>query len=489
MVLKTSRLTRYLNTPKTDYTVTLGIIQERVGNMKQLLRQIPNVNILIKEMTANYAITNEIILKESINEILEELRAKILTAEAVDFSMTQLIEEINLRYQIKNLPKHRRCINGTGVIIHTNLGRSPLSAKQLANIEVLKSYNNLEFDCKTQKRGSRYEIVEDIICKVCHCEAALVVNNNAAAVMLILNEFAQNKEVIVSNSELIEIGGSFRIPEIIKLAGAKMRNVGTTNKTKLEDYYEALSAETGLLAKIHQSNFYIEGFVASVSTKKLVNYRNEHNLDVIIYEDLASGAIFDFSKYGLDKEPTVIESVAAGVDLISFSGDKLLGSVQAGIIVGKKIYLDRLKKNQLLRVVRPSGIILNIIESTFNNYLSETLARANIPTFAHLVEDSEQARLRAQFIYDLVKDKIACEVIATTAVVGGGCMPKTKLKSYGVKFSSIDSAKMKQFLAGCALPIIPIIVADALVIDCKVITTAELAYIVEKINEFVNNFS
>ena len=284
--------------------------------MRELFKKIPNVNNLIHNISEKIMIDNDYLLKESINEELTSLRQTILQQEITDFDTEQLEQKIIDLYQQKNKHKHQKCINATGVIIHTNLGRSCLSAKQLENIDVLTSYNNLEFDLETTKRGSRYDLVEDVISKVCLSESALVVNNNAAAVMLVFNEFGKNKEVIVSNSELVEIGGSFRIPEIMKLSQANLKSVGTTNKTKLSDYIQALNENTGLVVKVHQSNFYMEGFTANVSAKELVDYRKENNLDYIIYEDLASGSLYDLSK--------LIELMSSGLVVIAIPSGKLL---------------------------------------------------------------------------------------------------------------------------------------------------------------------
>ena len=452
--------------------------------MNELFKKIPNVNNILNELKNSYTIEDETLLKESIDLILVELRQNIKDKKVNEIDLNKMHADIYDNYQKQRAFKLKKCLNGTGVIIHTNLGRSLLSAEQLANIDTLKSYNNLEFNVETLQRGSRYDLVEEAICKVTKAEAAMVVNNNAAAVMLVFNEFAKDKEVLVSNSELVEIGGSFRIPEIIKLSGAIMNNVGTTNKTKLSDYTKAITSNTGLLAKIHQSNFYIEGFVASVSAKELVDYRNENNLDLVIYEDLASGAIFDFSCYGLDKEPTVIESVESGIDLISFSGDKLLGGIQAGVIIGKEEYVSRLKKNQLLRVIRPSGLVLNIVEATFKNYLDEKLAQKTIPTFKLLTEDPKMAYNRATKVKEMISDLYECQVIESSGAVGGGCMPKTKLSSYALSIKLTDPQKLKEFLASAKTPIITLINDDNLVIDFKAIFAEDLAYLIEQLKGY-----
>jgi len=452
--------------------------------MLNLLKQIPNVNSLILSLSKEYHLDNQSLLKECINQVLDNTRQAIKNEELSFIDLESIEQEILSIYNLENNYKFKKVINGTGVILHTNLGRSILSKKQLENIEVLQSYNNLEFDIQTSKRGSRYDIVEETINKVCSSEACLVVNNNAAAVMLVLNEFASNKEVIVSNSELVEIGGSFRIPEIIKLSNAKLVNVGTTNKTKLSDYVNAINEDTGLIAKIHQSNFYIEGFVESVDVTELVAFKQQNNIDIPIYEDLATGSIFDLSKYGLEKEPTVSQRMNEGIDIVSFSADKLLGSVQAGIIVGKKKYIDRLKKNQLLRVVRPSSIILNIIETTFKSYTSESQAKLNIPTFNALTQDEKIAQAKADYIFDRLIDYNGIYVASVDSLVGGGCMPKSKLPSYALVFDH-KVEQLKNYLATCEIPIVTSIYQHKLVLNTKVIDEDDLDYIIDVLNKYL----
>lgn len=452
--------------------------------MKSLLKNIPNINSITSEINKITNVDNEFILKETINIELDNLRSRILNKELNEIDLNKLYLDIIKSYTKKNSYKHTACINGTGIIIHTNLGRSLLSEKQLENIDVLKGYHNLEFNLDNMKRGSRYDLVDEVISNVCHSESALVVNNNASAVMLVFNEFGKNKDVIVSNSELIEIGGSFRIPEIIKLSQANMKSVGTTNKTKLSDYINELNDNTGLVAKIHQSNFYIEGFTASVSAKELVDYRQENNLNYIIYEDLASGALIDLSKFGIDKEPMIQDSINDGVDIVSFSGDKLLGSVQAGIIIGKKEYIDRLKKNQLLRVLRPSALILNIIEATFKIYQNYQDSLENIPTLKYLSEDINLIKERAEYLKVKLNDTFDTKVENTIGAVGGGCMPKTKLASFGVSISDIDVNELKSYLIKQEKPIITMINEDKLIIDCKLLDYQDLDYIADKMNAF-----
>lgn len=447
--------------------------------MNSLFKEIPNINSLILSIKNKYIIDNEIVLKEAVDEVLFKLREQIKNNEISKINDDYLVDDIYNLYVLKTSFKHRKCINATGTVIHTNLGRSLLSDAMLKNTNILTSFNNLEYDIETGKRGSRYDLVQDVIAKVCHAQSALVVNNNAAAVMLILNEFANNKEVIVSNSELVEIGGSFRIPEIIKLAGAKLNNVGTTNKTHLTDYFNAVSDKTGLIAKIHQSNFYIDGFVKSISAKQLVEYRDENKIDIPIYEDLASGALIDLSKYNLDKEPLITESIDNGVDIVSFSGDKLLGSIQAGIIVGKEEYINRLKKNQLLRTIRPSGLILNIIETTFNLYLDPQHAIENIPTLRYLCENKKLINDRALYLNQQLNDIYNTEIIETNSLVGGGCMPKTRLNSYGVAIHTKELDNLKNQLITNEVPIICTISNDKLVLDCKTLSYDDITIIVD----------
>ena len=280
-------------------------------------------------------------------------------------------------------PRLRRVINATGVVIHTNLGRSPLHPSALQHlIDVSRAYSNLEYDLDRGERGSRYDHVEEILCRLSGAESAMVVNNNAGAVLLVLNTLAEGREVVVSRGELVEIGGAFRIPDVMKRSDALLREVGTTNRTHLDDYQEAIGPQTALLLKVHTSNFRVLGFTSDVALPELIQLGKQHHLPVM--EDLGSGCLIDLTRYGLLKEPTVQEVMKTGVDVVTFSGDKLLGGPQAGIILGKKEVLDLVKANPLTRALRIDKLTLAALESTLLLYLDEKKAMEEIPTLQML---------------------------------------------------------------------------------------------------------
>ena len=405
--------------------------------MKQeLLRKLPKVDKLLNDEEL-FDLGRELdyyTFAETIKKSVEIFREGILKNEIIDFSEKDVINKIIEIGSINKLNSLRKVINGTGTIIHTNLGRSKFSERVIKNmLEVGFNYTNLEYDLENGRRGSRYAHLEELICKVTGAEAAIVVNNNAAAVILALNELAKGKETIVSRGELVEIGGSFRIPDIMKLSGSKLVEVGTTNRTYAGDYIDAINEETGLLLKVHTSNYKITGFVSNISPQELAKIGSEKG--IITMEDIGSGVLIDFSKYGVTKEPTVQESIAAGVDIVTFSGDKLLGGPQGGIIVGKKDIIERLKKNQYMRAFRMDKISIAALEVTFKYYLDEREAIKNIPTLKMILENPQIVKERAEKLYSyLEKTGVKVTVIPTEAKIGGGSMPEETVPSYGVAF-------------------------------------------------------
>ena len=322
-----------------------------------LLRQLPGVDYLmaLAKKEASFENIPQTVVDGSIRSIINAKRQAILNdAPSIDkssLSDDRMIDAVKQAVNKAMTPNLRRTINATGVVVHTNLGRSLLAPEVIENLVTISGrYSNLEYDLSIGKRGSRYSSVEDLICEISGAEAALAVNNNAGAVLLCLETIARGKEVIVSRGELVEIGGSFRVPDVMAKSGGILKEIGTTNRTHFRDYENAINPNTGLLLKVHTSNYSVVGFTAEVALRDLVDLGAAHQLPVM--EDLGSGTFIDFSKYGLLKEPTVQESVGAGTDVITFSGDKLLGGPQAGIIVGKKAVIDPIKKNPITRALR-----------------------------------------------------------------------------------------------------------------------------------------
>jgi L-seryl-tRNA(Ser) seleniumtransferase len=410
---------------------------------QNLLRSIPQVDEVLQWMSRD-SHAPALLVKQSIREELEILRQDILAGKKInktDLSRKNLLVQIGKRLKAKLGPNFKRVINATGVVIHTNLGRSilPLDARE-ALVEAATRYSNLEFDLATGTRGSRYSLVEQLLCDLTGAEAGLVVNNNAAAVLLVLDTLAKDREVIVSRGQLVEIGGSFRIPEVMAKSGAKLVEVGATNRTHLKDYEGAINEESAMLLKVHASNFKMIGFTKEVSAEELVKLAGRHNL--LVMEDLGSGCLIDLSRYGLRKEQTVQETVKTGVDVVTFSGDKLLGGPQAGIIVGKRVIIDCIKKNQLNRALRIDKFTLAALETVLRQYYDNETVVANIPTLAMLTASPEIMGRRANRLAKKIKsslaDKCSITVRATGSRVGGGALPEENLESRAVVLEPHD---------------------------------------------------
>ena len=445
---------------------------------KHLLSQIPAINKIllldeIKELMNTYT---EVAIKSAIKQYIEEVKQAILNEELIEVpSLSKIVGEVAKIVEKEDKNSLRRVINATGTILHTNLGRSLLSEKIKENIEsVAFNYSNLEFDIDNKKRGSRYVHLIDIIKKLTGAEDVLVVNNNAAAVLLTLNTLVKDQEIIVSRGELVEIGGAFRIPEIIKLSGGVPVEVGTTNKTHLKDYENAISEETGALLKVHTSNYKILGFTESVSNEEISYLARENEL--VSINDLGSGQFVDFSKFGLPYEPTVKEILDNGIDIVTFSGDKLLGGPQAGIIVGKKKYIEKMKKNQLTRALRVDKMTLASLEATLKLYLDEKEALEHIPTL-HMISLSKE-RLFGKA--DVLKTKLSnldfdIRIEEDKAEVGGGSYPASYLESVAVKLThrKLHATEIERKLLEVEIPIITRIKDNSIILDMRTLRTRE----------------
>ncbi|MFA9398897.1 MAG: L-seryl-tRNA(Sec) selenium transferase, partial [Clostridiaceae bacterium] len=372
----------------------------------------------------------------------------------------------------------------TGIVIHTNLGRSLLSQDARQSVaEISSTYSNLEYNINQGERGSRYNLIEDLITKITGAEAALVVNNNAAAVMLVLNTLCQDKEAIVSRGELVEIGGSFRVPEVMKLSGAKLKEIGTTNRTHLSDYQDAISEETGIILKVHTSNYKVIGFTKEVTNKELSLLSKK--IDIPLVEDIGSGIFIDFTEYGLPKETTVQESIKFGSDVVTFSGDKILGGPQAGIIVGKKQYIDKMKKNQLLRALRVDKMTIAALSATLEHYIKEEYFK--IPTLKMILTSFEEEKKRALKLKRILrKSNSYCsyKVDEDYSKIGGGSMPLLNIKSAVLKITcpKYSANELEKILRENYTPIISRINKDELILDIRTIQD-------EDFDEIKNAFS
>jgi len=405
---------------------------------QQVLRRIPSVDEILSgpeigDLLRTYPRT---VVVEAVRRGLKRLREELLQCEAFTvaeealFSFEHLLPLFQKEIDLQVKPRLRRVINATGVVIHTNLGRSPLHAAALQHvIDVSGAYSNLEYDLDRGQRGSRYAHVEEILCRLTGAESATVVNNNAGAVLLILSTLAAGREVIVSRGELVEIGGAFRIPDVMRQSGATLREVGTTNQTHPSDYEKAIGPQTALLLKVHPSNFRVIGFTSDVTLEDLVELGAQHNLPVM--SDLGSGCFIDLTQYGLRKEPRVQEVVQAGVDVVTFSGDKLLGGPQGGIILGKKRILDPVKVNPLARTLRVDKLTLAALESTLFLYFDEKKAMKEIPTLLMLTLDRSTLRKRGKRLLRRLPgtciDQAKFALREDVSQVGGGSLPVQEL--------------------------------------------------------------
>lgn len=456
-------------------------------NKQTLLRNLPKVDKVIDLLNEKEFFKDKPYKEvyDAVNEGINFFRKGILEEVITQYSIEDIENEIT-KSLTKNLEfNFKRVINGTGTILHTNLGRALFSKELIEHLQnSLCGYSNLEFDLKTGERGSRYSHVEDLIAKVTGAEAALVVNNNAAAVMLCLNEFSKNTEVIISRGELVEVGGSFRIPDIMELSSAKLVEVGTTNRTHLADYQKAINENTSMLLKVHTSNYHISGFTKSVSNKEIAELAKEHR--IISMEDLGSGVLIDFSKYGQKKEPTIFESLNSGIDLITFSGDKLLGGPQCGVIIGKKELISKLKKNQFLRAFRVCKMTISALEFIFKQYVDEKVAIEKNPTLNRILEPISEVFKRAEVLKNLLKDiKIDSKIIETKAIIGGGSMPDATIDSYGVVITSLDGKQVETAFLKEDTPIVGRVQNNQFFIDLKTIHNDEYSIIIKNFRKFL----
>ncbi|WP_346876491.1 MULTISPECIES: L-seryl-tRNA(Sec) selenium transferase [unclassified Clostridium] len=452
---------------------------------KELLRKLPKIDELLKLQSVNKLIedNSRTIVLESLREAIEFYRNGILKGNVDSLNTEQVLDFAVHTLESKNKMHLERMINATGTVIHTNLGRSLLGKKAIENvITVAGSYNNLEYDIESGKRGSRYSHIEEIIKKVTGAEAAMVVNNNAAAIMLVLDTLAKEKEVIVSRGELVEIGGSFRIPEVMKFSGAKLVEIGTTNRTHLYDYENNIRENTGVLLKVHTSNFKVLGFTEGVSLEQLVELGEKHEIPVV--EDIGSGVLIDFGKYGFTYEPTVQDSIKKGIDVVTFSGDKMLGGPQAGIIVGKKKYIDRMKKNQLTRALRVDKMTLAALEGTLKYYIDEKEAIDNIPSLNMILMPKEEVKKKCILLKRKLQSKtqdFKFYIDKGESMVGGGSMPTEKIETYVVKVTSekFSPEDMERKLRLGETPLIARIYNDELVLDGRTLFKEDFDEIVQ----------
>ncbi|TYP57580.1 L-seryl-tRNA(Sec) selenium transferase [Thermosediminibacter litoriperuensis] len=460
----------------------------------QVLRKLPKVGDLlgetpVKDLMEKYgkwAVVNAV--RQSIDEIRRSLE------ESMERGFVDAVDEEGLKiaaverairlvdeYRSYNLKK---VINATGVVLHTNLGRAPLPEEALKNLlDVASGYSNLEYDMREGSRGERYSHIRELLCEITGAEDAIVVNNNAGAVLLVLSALASGKEVIISRGQLVEIGGSFRVPDVMAQSGARLVEVGTTNKTNIGDYERAISQDTALLLKVHTSNFRFVGFWAEVGVGQLKSLGLKYGIPVM--EDLGSGVLVDLRKFGLPPEPTVQESIRAGADIVTFSGDKLLGGPQAGIIVGRKELLENIKRHPLTRALRIDKLTLSALEAVLRLYRDDSLDR--IPVIKMLSkspEDMEKdARQLTAGLQKVIRERGTVEIIDDVSQVGGGSLPGVELPTKAVALSlrEMGPEELAERLRKARIPVIGRVKKDRFLLDVRTMSEEDLKTAVEMV--------
>lgn len=454
-------------------------------NEKALLKDLPSVDEVLKsphgerwlkEHPRRYVL-------EAIRLAIEQTRRLILEGQPAEPSIGAMAPQIELAVRHLSSLSLRPVINATGIVIHTNLGRAALSERVLENVvKTARGYSNLEYDLAEGRRGKRYSHIKHLLREVTGAEDGMAVNNNAGAVLLCLNALARGREVIVSRGELVEIGGSFRVPDVMAASGAVLREVGTTNKTHPYDYENAINENTALILKVHRSNYRITGFTEDVPIGELAELGRRHGLPVMY--DLGSGCLIDLRPYGISIEPSVQETVRSGPDIVTFSGDKLLGGPQAGIIVGRREHIEAIQKNPLTRALRIDKLTLSALEATLMEYVDMDKAIKDIPTLRMLLEEPESIKRRARRIANLLARqapvpggfKAEIAVLEDYSFAGGGALPEVTLKTYAVsvKPKGISINRLEERLREGTPPVIARIKEDALLLDARTVQGREL---------------
>jgi L-seryl-tRNA(Ser) seleniumtransferase len=455
---------------------------------RERLRTLPSVDELVRGVDGGTGGPRPRVV-EAVRAVIEDSRRAVLAAGSVEELLRVPLDGPVLRARVEARLSEagrwslERVVNATGVVLHTNLGRAPLGEAALARLALIgRCYANLELDIRTKERGSRYGHVDGLLCRLTGAEASLVVNNNAAAVLLALESLARGREVVVSRGELIEIGGAFRIPDIMTRSGARLVEVGTTNRTRIADYAAVIGPDTALLLKVHPSNFRVLGFTESVATRELAEVGRTRGVPVM--EDLGSGSFLDLRPYGLPHEPTAPEAIAAGADLVTFSGDKLLGGPQAGIVVGRRELVQRLRKNPLNRALRIDKLTLAALEATLSAYEEPERALREIPTLRMLTEPLATVRRRAQRclrgLGRSVRAALGARVVATRGEVGGGALPLTELETAALALGgpTRSPAVLDERLRAGRPPVIGRVTDDRLLLDCRTVRDDEVPLLV-----------
>ncbi len=457
------------------------------------LRSLPSVDELLRTQPLQGLLEthDRSLVVDTAREALESARKAIRsnTAEAAEVSSEHLAAEVKRLVSAKLEFVDMRAVNATGVILHTGLGRAMLAERAVESVaNAISGYSMLAVDVETGQRGSRDVYLSDLLCELTGAEAATIVNNNAAATMLILNTLAAGKEVIVSRGQLVEIGGSFRMPDVMEMSGAKLREVGTTNKTHLRDYVSAINENTGAILKVHQSNYKIVGFTQEPGIEELARLGRERGIPVI--DDLGSGALIDMTKYGLEPEPMVVDSVNAGADVVCFSGDKLIGGPQSGIIVGRKETIARIKKNPLARALRVGKMTVAAMQATLRLFLDPSNLEKTHPTYRMLAAPLDELRTRAEVVANaLTKAEVGAvlDIVSSESQVGSGSAPGQTMPSVAlsVKPSGCSADDLARTLRKRKPAIVARIHQDRVLFDFRTIQAREDALVASTLIELL----
>jgi L-seryl-tRNA(Ser) seleniumtransferase len=461
----------------------------------RLLRKLPSVDAFLNdpELRHYVAETGRKVVVDSIREAIEEVRAMIVSGQAAQMDEAairkRILAGVNRRTDTVTTPHYRKVVNATGIILHTALGRAVLPARALRQIQQeLAGYSLLQADIETGKRSRRDEAVERLLKRLTGAEAATVVNNNAAATSIVLNTVGNGKEVIVSRGQLVEIGGSFRLPRVMAFSGAKLVEVGATNKTHARDYAEAITENTAAILRVHPSNYKIQGFSSEVPLDELVDIAHSHELTMI--DDVGAGALIDFSRFGFEPEPTLAESVAKGADIVTSSADKLIGASQGGIVIGKAELIDAVRKNQFARIVRVGKLTLATLEATLRLFLDESLALAEVPTLKMLRRDTAEIAKQAKRLASRLNKDIKDAEVTTAAgfsQMGSGSLPAQNLVTTLVAVcpAKISAQSLAKQLRQYKTPIFTRIQNDQVLMDPRTILAGDDKIVVEALGKIV----
>ena len=457
-------------------------------NINEKLRGIPSVDFFFKSKEGK-ALSNEFgsgIAKFTFKKVLNKIRKGIKTDNISlpsSAELAKLTKNNLIRFTQAN---GRHAINATGILLHTGLGRAPYPQNGVDSLSIFNGYSLLQTDLESGKRSLREEQIEELLCELTGCEAATILNNNAEATMLILNELAKDKEVIISRGQLVEIGGSFRMPDVMEQSGAIMKEIGTTNKTHIKDYNNALSENTGVLLHVHTSNYRVRGFSSTPSVKDLCEFRKTNAPNIPVIDDLGSGGLVHLSQFGLPNEPLIKESIAAGVDLVCFSGDKLICGPQAGIICGKKIYIDKIRKNSFARMFRVGKMTLSVLEATLIHFVNNTY-KEKIPFYQMLNRTIESLNNDAEQILNSIgkNENYIISIKDDVAYIGSGSVPDLGIpdKVLSIEPLHIDVAKLAKLLRNNIPSVFCRIKNNTLLFNMRTLLNNDLNLLKEALNK------